>query len=100
MNMCKSSKRSVLINESTDISVSQMLAVIVRFFNYRQCTVVDALLDLLTTVQMLDCTGILKISLFPMTFYRTTLLALLTTAALHHIVTDTEVLVRGPVHVL
>jgi len=44
---CRSRKFLVLINESTDISVSQILAVVMPFFGDRRCTVVDALLDLI-----------------------------------------------------
>ena len=47
VDRCKSQKFSVLLDESTDISVSQVLAVVVRFFDESRCTVVDALFDLI-----------------------------------------------------
>jgi Domain of unknown function (DUF4371) len=46
VSKCKERKFSVLIDESTDISVSQILAVVVRFFDEQSSTVVDALFDL------------------------------------------------------
>jgi hypothetical protein len=47
VDRCKSQKFSVLLDESTDISVSQILAVVVQFFDERLYTVVDALFDLI-----------------------------------------------------
>ena len=48
-SLCKNTKFSLLIDESTDISVSQVLAIVVRFFQNRKVT--DALL---TTVEVED----------------------------------------------
>ena len=44
-NICKESKFSIMIDESTDISVTQILAVVVRYFDSNKHDVVDALLD-------------------------------------------------------
>lgn len=38
---------SLLIDESTDISVSQILAVMVRYYDSKKCKVTDALLDII-----------------------------------------------------
>ena len=43
-NICKESK-FIIINESTDISVTQILAVVVQYFDSNKHDVVDALLD-------------------------------------------------------
>ena len=42
-NICKESKFSIIIDESTDISVTQILAV--RYFDSNKYDIVDALLD-------------------------------------------------------
>lgn len=47
-------KVSILIDECTDTSVSQVLAVVVRYFDEKPQEVVDALLD---TVEVADGTG-------------------------------------------
>ena len=44
-DICKSQYFSVIIDESTDISVTQILAIVVRYFDHTQENVVDALLD-------------------------------------------------------
>ena len=44
-NICKESKFLIIIDESTDISVTQILAVVVRYFDSNKHDVVDALLD-------------------------------------------------------
>ena len=45
--ICQENKFSLLIDESTDISVSQILAVVVRFFDTKKVKVTDALLDII-----------------------------------------------------
>ena len=44
-NICQCQKFSIIIDESTDISVTQILAIVVRYFDKCQENVVDALLD-------------------------------------------------------
>ena len=44
--ICRENKFSLMIEESTDVSVSQVLAVMVRFFDKSKCKVTDALLDI------------------------------------------------------
>ena len=44
-NMCRRNKFSIMIDESTDISVTQVLAVVVRYFDPNKHNVVDTLLD-------------------------------------------------------
>ena len=44
-DVCRNQESSLLIDESTDISVTQILAVVVRFFDNKKLDVVDALLD-------------------------------------------------------
>ena len=44
-NICKESKFSIMIDESTDISVTQLLAVVAQYFDSNKHDVVDALLD-------------------------------------------------------
>ena len=44
--ICKENKFSVMIDESTDVSVSQVLAVMIRFFDKAKCKVTDTLLDI------------------------------------------------------
>lgn len=44
--VCRENKFSLLIDESTDISVTQILAVVVRFFDSEKCKITDALLDI------------------------------------------------------
>ncbi|KAK3888410.1 hypothetical protein Pcinc_007538 [Petrolisthes cinctipes] len=44
--ICQENKFSLLIDESTDVSVSQNLAVVVRFFDSKKTKVTDALLDI------------------------------------------------------
>ena len=46
ISKCQRQKFSVIIDESTDVSVSQILAVVVRYFDEEKCEVVDSLLDL------------------------------------------------------
>lgn len=43
--VCRNQKFSLLIDESTDISVTQILAVVIRFFYAKKLDVVDVLLD-------------------------------------------------------
>lgn len=45
--ICKENKFSIMIDESTDVSVSQVLAVMIRFFDKAKCKVTDALLDVI-----------------------------------------------------
>lgn len=45
--VCQESKISIVIDESTDISVSQIQAVKVRFYDSKKCKVTDALLDII-----------------------------------------------------
>lgn len=52
--ICKENVFSLLIDESTDISVSQILAVMVRYFDQRKCKLTDALLDI---VEVDDASG-------------------------------------------
>lgn len=52
--ICRENVFSLLIDESTDISVSQILAVMVRYFDHRKCKVTDALLDI---VEVDDASG-------------------------------------------
>ena len=44
-NICRNNKFSMIIDKSTNISVSQALAVAVRYFDTQKCDVVDMLLD-------------------------------------------------------
>ena len=44
-NICKESKFSIMVDENIDISVTQILAVVVRYFDSNKHDVVDALLD-------------------------------------------------------
>lgn len=53
-SICKKNKFSIIIDECTDVSVSQVLAVMVRHYDARQCKVTDALLDV---VEVDDGTG-------------------------------------------
>ena len=43
--ICQKQKFSIIIDECTDVSVSQILAVVVRYLDYDKMCVVDALLD-------------------------------------------------------
>lgn len=52
--ICRKQKLSILIDECTDVSVSQVLAVVVRYFDVKTEEVVDALLD---TVEVDDGSG-------------------------------------------
>lgn len=52
--ICRKQKFSILIDECTDVSVSQVLAVVVRYFDVKTEEVVDALLD---TVEVDDGSG-------------------------------------------
>ena len=52
--VCQENMFSLLIDESTDISVSQILAVMVRYYDRKKCKVTDALLDI---VQIDDATA-------------------------------------------
>lgn len=53
-NICKNQKFSLIIDESTDISVSQVLAVVIRYFDERKQESVDVLLD---TIEVDDATA-------------------------------------------
>ena len=44
-DICKSNKFSIIIDESTDISVTQILAVVVRYFDNTVHDVIDSLLE-------------------------------------------------------
>ena len=44
-DICKKQKFSIIIDESTDICVNQILAIVVRYFDADKQDVVDALLD-------------------------------------------------------
>ncbi len=44
-DICKKQKFSIIIDESTDISVTQILAIVVRYFDVDKQDVVDGLLD-------------------------------------------------------
>ena len=44
-NICKESKFLTIIDESTDISVTQILAVVVLYFDSNKHDIIDALLD-------------------------------------------------------
>lgn len=52
--ICRENVFSLLTDESTDISVSQILAVMVRYFDQKKCKVTDALLDI---VEVDDASG-------------------------------------------
>ena len=43
--ICRKQKFSVIIDESTDVSVTQVLAIVIRYFDLNTLDVVDALLD-------------------------------------------------------
>ncbi|GFN80995.1 proteinral transcription factor ii-i repeat domain-containing protein 2 [Plakobranchus ocellatus] len=47
-DICRKQKFSIIIDESTDISVTQVLAIVCRYFDMNQQNVVDALLDAIT----------------------------------------------------
>ena len=44
-DICKSNKFSIIIDESTDISVTQILAIVVRYFDNTVHDVIDSLLE-------------------------------------------------------
>lgn len=44
--ICRERNFSLIIDESTDVSVSQVLAVMVRYYDEKKCRVTDALLDI------------------------------------------------------
>lgn len=44
--ICRGSNFSLIIDESTDVSVSQVLVVMVRYYDEKNCRVTDALLDI------------------------------------------------------
>ena len=44
-NICRRNKFSIIIDESTDISVTQVLAAVVRYFDPSRQNVIDTLLD-------------------------------------------------------
>ena len=46
--VCQTHKFSIIIDESTDIPVTQILVVVVRYFDLRKQNVVDELLDTVT----------------------------------------------------
>ena len=50
----QSQKFSVIIDETTDISISQILSIVVRYLDYKRSQVVDAMLD---TVEIENGTG-------------------------------------------
>ena len=50
----QSQKFSVIIDETTDISISQILGIVVRYLDYKRSQVVDAMLD---TVEIENGTG-------------------------------------------
>jgi hypothetical protein len=52
--ICQSNKFSVIIDESTDVSVCQILAIVVRYYDKNETRVVDALLD---SIEVQDATG-------------------------------------------
>ena len=52
--ICQSNMFSLIIDESTDISVCQILAVVVRYYDEDKCQVVDALLD---SIEVYDASG-------------------------------------------
>jgi Domain of unknown function (DUF4371) len=52
--ICQSNKFSLIIDESTDISVCQILAVVVRYYDEERCQVVDALLY---SIEVYDASG-------------------------------------------
>lgn len=52
--ICQSNKFSVIIDESTDVSVCQILAIVVRYYDETKTQVVDALLD---SIEVQDATG-------------------------------------------
>ena len=43
--ICRAPKFSIIVDESTDISVTQVLAIVVRYFDKNASDVVDRLLD-------------------------------------------------------
>ena len=45
ISILKEQKFSLVIDESTDISVTQVLAIVVRYFDFVKCDVIDAFLD-------------------------------------------------------
>ena len=51
-NICKESKFLTIIDESTDISVTLILAVVVRYFDSNKHDVIDALLDIQLKLKM------------------------------------------------
>jgi hypothetical protein len=46
VSICRNQKFSVIIDDSTDVSVTQILAVVVRYFDFDKSQVVDSLFDL------------------------------------------------------
>ena len=43
--ICRTQKFSVIIDESTDASIAQVLAIVIRYFDLKKLDVTDALLD-------------------------------------------------------
>lgn len=58
--MCKKNHFSLMIDESTDVSVSQILAVMVRYYDKNKWKVTDALLDILE-VEDASAEGLYKV---------------------------------------
>lgn len=58
--MCKKNKFSLMIDESTDVSVSEILAVMVRYYDKNKWKVTDALLDILE-VEDASAEGLYKV---------------------------------------
>ena len=57
-DICKESKFSIIIDESIDISVTQILAVVVRYFDSNKDDVVDDVVDaLLDTIEVKNGTA-------------------------------------------
>ena len=60
VEICRENKFSLMIDESTDISVTQILAVMVRFYDKKKCQVTDALLDIIE-VEDASAEGLYKV---------------------------------------
>ena len=43
--ICRTQKFSVIIDENTDASITQVLAIVIRYFDFKRLDVTDALLD-------------------------------------------------------
>ena len=53
-DICRKQPFSILIDESTDVSTSQVLAIVVRYFDFTKQDVCDALLD---SIEVEDATA-------------------------------------------